>query len=100
MEFPPEIIAGIVLVIAILILIVFIYLKYFGKEEKKLSGNENDVADFGCAVESGNIIYGAQGKTVNYDIPKGSRKIRVDNSLKGDPIGGVFKQWNAKYKCE
>ncbi len=100
MDLTTEIISSIILVISILISIVYIYFMYFSEEVKELSGNENDVADFGCAVESGNIIYGASGKTVNYDIPKGSMKIQVNNSLKGDPIGGVAKTWKAKYQCE
>jgi hypothetical protein len=67
---------------------------------RELSGNEGEVANFNCAVRSGNIIYGANGHNVNYDIPPGSTNIRVDNSLRGDPIGGVAKRWNARYNCQ
>ena len=66
-----------------------------------LVGMENETANFNCEVDSGAITYGAQGKTITYNIPTGTRSVVVNNTTMGnDPIFGVLKSWNAKYKCK
>jgi hypothetical protein len=80
------------------------YIKKHGSlpnERKQLAGAEGGTANFGCPVKEGVIIYGAQGKTIPYVIPRGTTSIQVNNStMGGDPIGGVSKEWIAGYTCE
>ena len=66
--------------------------------KKTISGNEGETANFGCPVEFGNIVYGADGRTVNYAIPRGTTSKQITNEL-GDPAPGLFKQWTADYTC-
>lgn len=66
-----------------------------------IDGNENDTANFTCAVKSGTIIYGTQpDKVVTFNVPVGTQNIQVTNGTMGsDPNPGVFKKWGAYYTC-
>jgi len=66
-----------------------------------IDGNENDTANFTCAVKSGTIIYGTQpDKLVTFNVPVGTQKIQVTNATMGsDPNPGIVKKWGAYYTC-
>jgi hypothetical protein len=71
------------------------------KVPNSISGNENDTANFNCAVKSGTIIYGTQpNNVVTFNVPVGSNSIQVTNATMGsDPAPGIFKKWGAYYTC-
>jgi hypothetical protein len=83
-------------------------------KEKTLSGNEGEIAKFGCQVESGNLLFGdAEGKIYDYDLWNASSllvtldQFNKDKKLYGDSqfkVTGEIKpelsrKWTAKYQC-